>query len=71
MSEPDWDTINKRRHELIERQAIQPLTSEESIELKELQRLAGLKREQLSSPSLEELAAIEADLRSKGLWRGA
>lgn len=71
MNESDWDTLNKRRLELIENQAIHHLTPEESAELRELQRLAGLKREQLSSPSLGQLAEIEADLRKKGLWRGA
>jgi hypothetical protein len=67
----DWEATNKRRHQLIEKKAARALRTEEGTELKQLQRLAGLKRELLSSPSLKELAEMEADLRRKGVWRGA
>jgi len=67
----DWETTNARRHLLIEKKVAQPLRREEGDELKQLQRLAGLKRELLSSPSLRELTEMEADLRRRGLWRGA
>lgn len=67
----DWESTNKRRLELIERKANNPIRTEERTELQRLQRLAGLKRELLSSPSLKELAEVEADLRRRGLWRGA
>lgn len=66
-----WDATNKRRLELIEKKAARSLRAEEGDELRELQRLAGLKRELLSSPSLKELGEMEAELRRKGLWRGA
>jgi hypothetical protein len=66
-----WEATNKRRLELIERKANNPIRTEERAELQRLQRLAGLKRELLSSPSLKELAEVEADLRRRGLWRGA
>ena len=67
----DWEATNKRRLELIERKANNAIRAEERAELQRLQRLAGLKRELLSSPSLKELAGVEADLRRRGLWRGA
>ena len=66
----DWDVTNKRRLELIEKKAQTTLASGERAELQGLQRLAGLKRELLSSPSLRELAEIEADLKRRALWRG-
>jgi N-6 DNA methylase len=66
----DWDTTNSQRHELIAASFKQPLRDEEVIRLKELQRLAGLKRELLSSPSLKELVEIESDLRRRALWKG-
>jgi hypothetical protein len=47
------------------------LSPEEAAELKQLQRLAGLKRELFASPSLKELKEMEADLRRRGLWQGA
>jgi hypothetical protein len=67
----DWDRINRRRHDLIEKKATQALQSAEALELKQLQRLAGLKRELLSSPPSSALAAMEADLRRRKLWKGA
>jgi type I restriction-modification system DNA methylase subunit len=67
----DWDATNKRRHELIEKKAGRALSPEEATELKQLQRMAGLKRELLASPSLNELREVEADLRRRGLWQGA
>jgi hypothetical protein len=67
----DWETTNTKRHELIEKKMAQKLETKESDELRKLQRLAGLKRELLSSPSLSELATIEADLRRRNLWQGA
>jgi hypothetical protein len=67
----DWDATNKRRLGLIEKKAAKTLHPEERGELQHLQRLAGLKRELLSSPSLKELAEMEADLRRRGLWRSA
>ena len=66
----DWETTNSQRHELIAASFKQPLRDEEGIRLKELQRLAGLKRELLSSPSLKELVEIESDLRRRALWKG-
>ena len=66
----DWDTTNRRRLELIEEKAARNLRPEEGDELKKLQRLAGLKRELLSSPSLKQLSEMEAELRRKGMWRG-
>jgi hypothetical protein len=67
----DWDATNKRRLKLIEQKRGKTISSEEREQLQQLQRLAGLKRELLSSPSLEQLAEAEADLRRRGLWRGA
>ena len=67
----DWDATNKRRLDLIEKKAKAALNPEEGGELGHLQHLAGLKRELLSSPSIEELKDMEADLRRRGLWRGA
>jgi hypothetical protein len=67
----DWDATNKHRHELIDKKAGRTLSPEEANELKRLQRLAGLKRELLTSPSLSELTEMEADLRRRGLWQGA
>jgi hypothetical protein len=67
----DWDATNRRRLRLIEKKATKTIRAEEKEELQQLQRLAGLKRELLSSPSLKELAEMEADLRRRGLWRGA
>lgn len=66
----DWELTNSRRHELIAEKAVKSLRGEEVNELKELQRLAGLKRELLSSPSLKELAEIETELRRRELWQG-
>ncbi len=67
----DWDATNRRRLRLIEKKTIKTIRAEEKEELQKLQRLAGLKRESLSSPSLKELAEMEADLRRRGLWREA
>jgi hypothetical protein len=67
----DWDATNRRRLELIEKKQSKSLSDECGEELRRLQRLAGLKRELHSSPSLKELADMEADLRRRGLWRGA
>ncbi len=67
----DWDATNRRRLRLIEKKPAKTVSPEEKEELQQLQRLAGLKRELLSSPSLKELAEMEADLRRRGLWRGA
>jgi hypothetical protein len=67
----DWDSTNKRRLSLIESKTAGTISREQKEELRQLQRLAGLKRELLSSPSLNELAELEADLRRRGLWRGA
>ena len=58
-----WDTNNKRRHRLIEKKHAQTLRPEEAEELKNLQRLAGLKRELLSSPKLNELVSLQGDSR--------
>jgi transcriptional regulator with XRE-family HTH domain len=66
----DWGATNRRRRCLIEKKATKTIRSEEKEELKQLQRLAGLKRELLSSPSLKELGEMKADLRRRGLWRG-
>jgi hypothetical protein len=67
----DWDATNRRRLKLIEKKTDKTISFEEKEGLQQLQRLAGLKRELLSSPSLKELAQMEADLRRRGLWRGA
>lgn len=67
----DWDTTNERRLQLIERKTTGGLSAGEGNELKQLQRLAGLKRELLSSPPIKHLKEVEADLRRRGLWRGA
>ena len=67
----DWDVTNARRLELIEKKASRAIQAEEREKLQHLQGLAGLKRELLSSPSLKELTEVEADLRRRGLWRGA
>jgi hypothetical protein len=66
----DWDTTNGRREHLLDRKRNTSITAHELDELRNLQRLAGLKRELLSSPSLKELATVEADLRRRNLWRG-
>jgi hypothetical protein len=67
----DWQTTNKDRLKLIEKKATEGISVEDKNELNKLQRLAGLKRELLSSPSLRELSQMEMDLQKKGLWRGA
>ena len=67
----DWDTTNRQRLKLIEKKQSKTISDECREELRRLQRLAGLKRELHSSPSLKELAEMEADLRRRGLWRGA
>lgn len=67
----DWETTNNKRQELIAKKAAQKLEPKEAEVLQNLQRLAGFKRELLSSPSLSELAKIEADLRKRDLWQGA
>jgi hypothetical protein len=67
----DWQSTNKKRHKLIEEKATQHLLPEQADELRRLQHLAGLKRELLSSPSLKELYDVEAELRKRGLWKGA
>lgn len=66
----DWDETNARRLALLAKQKAKTIRPDEKVELKELRRLAGLKRESLSSPSLAELREIEADLRKRGLWEG-
>jgi type I restriction-modification system DNA methylase subunit len=66
----DWGVTNKRRLGLIEEKTAKTARPEGGEELQQLQRLAGLKRELLSSPSLKELAGMETDLRRRGLWRG-
>ena len=66
----DWTTTNGRRHELIAASVHGQLGAEEIEHLKEFQRLAGLKRELLSSPPLKELVEIELDLRRRSLWKG-
>ena len=66
----DWEVTNKRRLVLIEKKTAKTLRPEEGEELQRLQRLAGLKRELLSSPSLKELAEMETEMRRRGLWRG-
>lgn len=67
----DWEATNQKRHELIEDKTAHNLDPDSAEELRHLQRLAGLKREVLSSPSLRELAEIEANLRRRELWQGA
>lgn len=67
----DWDATNRRRLKLIEKKQSKAISDECREELRRLQRLAGLKRELHSSPPLKELAEMEADLRRRGLWRGA
>ena len=67
----DWDATNKHRLLLIEEKAKAALHPDEENELRHLQHLAGLKRELHSVPSLSELKEMEADLRRRGLWRGA
>jgi hypothetical protein len=66
----DWESTNRKRLELIEEKATSELVPEQMDEFRRLQRLAGLKRELLSSPSLKELAKIEAELRKRELWQG-
>lgn len=61
----DWDTTNRRRLKLVEKRLAKTIRAEEREELQGLQRLAGLKRELLSSPSLKKLAKMEADLRRR------
>jgi len=67
----DWESTNRKRHKLIEEKAAHKLLPEQIEEFQRLQRLAELKRELLSSPSLKELAEIEAELRTRELWQGA
>ena len=61
----DWEATNDRRYELIAAEETSELNTDESMELQNLQRLAGLKRELLSSPPLRELIEIEANLRKR------
>jgi hypothetical protein len=67
----DWEVTNRQRLGLIRKKTAKTLRPEEGEELRRLQRLAGLKRELLSSPSLKELAEMETVMRRRGLWRGA
>lgn len=46
----EWDAANARRHDLITKKTGEPLTEDEANELRELQWLAGLKRELLNGP---------------------
>jgi len=66
----DWEITNKCRLKLVEKKLGKAIQAAERAELEQLQHLAGLKRELLSSPSLKELEKIEIDLRRRGLWRG-
>jgi len=66
----DWEITNSRREELLVRKRRKSIHLSEVSELRELQRLAGLKRELLSSPSLRELLSVESDLRRRNLWQG-
>lgn len=71
----DWEATNRRRLALITRKAAGELTPEsnpaEWAEFEHLQNLAGIKRQLADPLPIKELAAIEADLRGRGLWQGA
>jgi len=67
----DWEATNARRHLLIDRKLAGTLTDEEKQELAGLKRLARAKSALVMPLPMQELAEQEADLRRKGLWRGA
>jgi hypothetical protein len=67
----DWELTNQRRVELIEKKVARLVTPEERKELDQLQKLAWAKRQLVMPLPIVELAAIETDLRRRGLWREA
>jgi hypothetical protein len=54
----DWDLHNSRRHELIEAKRSRSLSDTEAEELRELQWLAGIKRELQTGPTPIEVEVI-------------
>ena len=65
----NWERTNHKRLKLIEAKSTEKLGDGDADELRNLQRLAGLKRELQAAPSLSELRKMEADLRKRKLWR--
>lgn len=66
----DWDTVNERRCDLIEKEvAKQPLSEEEGSELDHLQHLADLLIRLKDPYPLEELDDIVGKLKAEGKWR--
>jgi hypothetical protein len=65
----DWDTINERRCDLIEKEvAREPLTHEERLDLDHLQHLADLLVRLKDPYPLEELDKFIVKLKAEGKW---
>jgi hypothetical protein len=66
----DWDTTNKRRCDLIEKELSRGgLTAEEGEELDHLQYLADLLVRLKEPYPLEELGSLVSELKTKGKWK--
>jgi hypothetical protein len=65
----DWESTNNRRLALIEKKFSTQITASEREELEHLQKLAWAKRELVMPLPIEELDALEKDLRRRGLWQ--
>ncbi len=63
----DWDSTNKRRHELIEKKISKQITPQEDEELLRLQKLAGMKRQLVMPLPTQALIEVETSLRKRGL----
>jgi len=67
----DWEQTNDRRLALIARKQSGKLTREEQMELTSLKRLARAKSALVLPLPETQLAEQEADLKRRGLWKGA
>ncbi|MES2738902.1 MAG: N-6 DNA methylase [Verrucomicrobiota bacterium] len=67
----DWEATNNRRLDLIDKKLAKTLTDSERVELADLKRLACAKANLVMPLPHKELAEREADLKRRGLWRGA
>ena len=67
----DWEATNNRRLDLIDKKLAGTLVESERVELTDLKRLARAKAHLVMPLPNTELAEREADLKRRGLWRGA
>ncbi|MBI2928468.1 MAG: N-6 DNA methylase [Verrucomicrobia bacterium] len=66
----DWEQTNERRELLILNEEHGKPSPEERAELADLQRLADARIDLIAPLPLQELEAVAADLKRKGLWAG-